>query len=169
MREPLHTIRTIIDFITRPELTKTLLKSLNRENDYNDWHSPEKVGSLFVNIINSLPPSCTTDFFTDEGMRKGRYDIPLDLFKNNFDEHFNSELWEDISEVIKSNYHDKPIAEFVNYEGENELRGCGNRKTGKGGYKIEFYVSMPDGKKRHVGWIWFRASATELGIMRKRG
>jgi phosphoglucomutase len=166
VREPLHTIRTIIDFITRPELTKSLLKHLNREDDYDNWHSSEKVCSIFINIINSLPPSRTTDFFTDEGIRKGSNDLPLELFKTNFDTYFESELWKNISEKIKRNYQGEPIAEFVNCEGQKELRGRGNRETGKGGYKIEFYVLNPD-EKKHIGWIWFRASATELGIMRK--
>jgi hypothetical protein len=55
----------------------------------------------------------------------------------------------------------------VNCEGENELRGRGNRKTGTGGYKIEFYVNTKDEKKHHIGWLWFRVSGTERGIMRK--
>jgi hypothetical protein len=36
-----------------------------------------------------------------------------------------------------------------------------------GGYKIEFFVYTKDGIKHHLGWIWFRASGTERGIMRK--
>lgn len=167
VREPLHTIRTIIDFITKPELTKYLLQKLNLDNVYDDWHSSEKINRLFINIINSLPPSQTTDFFTDEGIRKGIYDLPLELFKDNFDKYFESEVWESIKEEIKRNFDGEPVAEFVNCEGENELRGRGNRITKKGGYKVELYVNTPDNKKRHIGWIWFRASATELGIIRK--
>ena len=167
VREPLLTVRTIIDFITKPELTKSLLRQLNREDIYDNWHSSEKIGGLFANIINALPPSYTTDFFTDEGVRKGKYDLPQELFKANFDAYFESTLWRIISDMIKCNYDGEPIAEFVNCEGENELRGRGNRKTGTGGYKIEFYVNTRDEKKHHIGWIWFRVSGTERGIMRK--
>jgi phosphoglucomutase len=167
VREPLLTVRTIVDFITKPELTKSLLRQLNREDIYDNWHSSEKIGGLFANIINALPPSCTTDFFTDEGIRKGKHDLPQELFKANFDAYFESTLWRIISDIIISNYDGEPIAEYVNCEGENELRGRGNRKTGTGGYKIEFYVNTKDGKKHHIGWIWFRVSGTERGIMRK--
>jgi len=167
VREPLLTVKTIIDFITKPELTKSLLKQLNREDIYDDWHSPEKVRGLFANIINSLPPSHTTDFFTDEGIRKGKHDLHLELFKANFDAYFESKLWSIISDKIKRNYDGEPIAECVNCEGENELRGFGNRKTNTGGYKIELCINTKDGIKHHLGWIWFRASGTERGIMRK--
>jgi len=173
VREPLHTIRTIISFITKPEMTEYLLDSLHRSKhkivhniDIGNWYSPDKIKVLFMNIINALPPSRTTDFFTDDGIRKSVYDIPQKLFKDNFDEYFKSSIWHEISEKIENTYDGKPIAEFVNCEGESELRGCGNRSTGTGGYKIEFYVQKSD-DKRHVGWIWFRASATEIGILRK--
>lgn len=167
VREPLLTVKTIIDFITKPELTKSLLKQLNCEDVYNDWHSLEKVKGLFANIINSLPPSNTTDFFTNEGIRKGKHDLPQELFIANFDIYFESKLWHIIAEEIKRNYGGEPIAEFVFCEGENEIRGLKNRKTTAGGYKIEFFVYTKDGIKHHLGWIWFRASGTERGIMRK--
>ena len=167
VREPLHTVRTLINFITRPEITKTLLKRLGQENKYDNWHSPEKISGIFVNLLDSLPPSNTTDFFTDEGIRKGGADIPQELLKSTFDEYFESNLWSRISSELKNFFDGKPIAEFVNYEGINELRGKGNRKTGTGGYKIEFYIQTPDGDKKQVGWIWFRLSGTERGIIRK--
>jgi phosphoglucomutase len=167
VREPLLTIKTLINFITKPELTKYLLKALGSENTCDDWHSQSKIRGLFINIINSLPSSKTTDFFTDEGIRKGDHELPLDIFKDNFDKYFESKLWEGISEKISQIYQGRAFYEFVNCEGQNELRGYGNRVTQKGGYKIEFYIYTSDNIKRHIGWIWFRASATELGIIRK--
>jgi hypothetical protein len=167
VREPFHTVRTLINLIIRPELTKMLLSRLHQEDKYDDWHSPERINSLFMNIINVLPPSVTTDFFTDEGIRRSEYDVPQDLFRASFDEYFESQLWPEIAEEIRHGYNGEPLAEFVNYEGENELRGKGNRKTNTGGYKVEFYVRTQDGERRHVGWIWFRPSGTERGVMRR--
>ena len=167
VREPLHTIRTIIDFVTRSELTKSLLDQMGIGNVYDNWHSKENISGLFINIINSLPPSQTTDFFTDEGVYKSKHEIPQESFKANFDEYFENTLWQTISKEIGLNYDGKPIAEFVNCEGEEELKGCGNRKKGNGGYKIEFYVMDDDKIKHHIGWIWFRTSATERGIIRR--
>ncbi|MGB9595166.1 MAG: hypothetical protein ACPL7B_02695 [Candidatus Poribacteria bacterium] len=167
VREPLHTIKTIIDFITKPQLTGSLLDQIGFSGDYSNWHDKKYISSLFINIINSLPPSKTTDFFTDEGIYRSKYDIPQESFKANFDTYFVNELWKDISEEIRKKYEGEPIAEFVNCEGEEELRGCGNRKKGNGGYKIEFYVIDKDKIKRHIGWIWFRTSATERGIIRR--
>ena len=167
VREPLHTVKTLINFITKPELTKMLLERLHQEDKYDEWHSPERINNLLINIINVLPPSATTDFFTDEGIRRSRYDLPQDQFKAEFDACFESQFWPQIAQEIRRNYGGEPIAEFVNYEGENELRGKGNRKTNTGGYKIEFYVRTQGGEKRHIGWIWFRSSGTERGIMRR--
>jgi phosphoglucomutase len=178
VREPLHTVRTLTNFITRPELTKMLLNCLHQvdqnklaacstEDKYDDWHSPERVNSLLMNIINSLPPSATTDFFTDEGIRRSDHDLPQELLKANFDAYFESQLWPKIAEEIREDFQGEPMAEFVNYEGENELRGKGNRETSAGGYKVELYVKMQDGDKRHIGWIWFRPSGTERGVMRR--
>lgn len=179
VREPLHTIRTIINLTTKPELTNLLLERFSQMVGNpssvtccpllatDDWHSPEKMTGLLMNIINVLPPSRTTDFFTDEGVRRGGHDLPQELFKANFDAYFESHLWHGIADEIKRNYGAEPIAEFVNYEGVMELRGRGARKTGTGGYKVEFYIQTPDNKKRNIGWLWFRSSATEPGVMRK--
>ncbi len=167
VREPLHSVRTLINFITRPELTMLLLSRLHQEDKYDDWHSPERIDSLFMNILNFLPPSVTTDFFTDEGIRRSEYEVPQDLLKAKFDEYFESQLWPEIAQEIRRGYDGEPLAEFVNYEGESEFRGKGNRKTNTGGYKVEFYVHTRDGEKRHVGWIWFRSSGTERGVMRR--
>lgn len=167
VREPLHTIKTIVDFITKPQLTKSLLDQIGFSGDCSNWYDKEHISGLFVNIINSLPPSKTTDFFTDEGIYKSKNELPQEPFKSNFDKYFMSKLWQDISAEIRRYYGGEPIAEFVNCEGEEELRGCGNRKRGNGGYKIEFYVNDKDKIKRHIGWIWFRTSATERGIIRR--
>lgn len=167
VREPLHTVRTLVNFVTRPELTKTLLKQLDQEDKYDNWHSPEQISGLFANIIESLPPSRTTDFFTAEGIRRGNPDVSQELFKANFDKYFETRLWRKIAEEIRENFQGEPIAEFVNYEGESELRGKGNRKNNSGGYKVEFYVQTRSGEKWHIGWIWFRPSGTERGVMRR--
>lgn len=167
VREPLHTVRTLINFITRPELTEMLLSHLHQEDKYDNWHSPERVSSLLMNIIDALPPSATTDFFTDEGIRRSGLDLPQDIFKANFDAYFESQIWPKIAEEIRHSYGGEPMVEFVNYEGENELRGKSNRKTGAGGYKVEFYVRTQEGDKQHIGWIWFRPSGTERGVMRR--
>ncbi len=167
VREPLHTVRTLVNFITRPELTKALLSALHQEDKYDDWHSPERMSGLLMNIINALPPSFTTDFFTDEGVLRGRSGISRDSFKVDFDAYFEARMWPEIAEELRGSFNGEPIAEFVNYEGENELRGRGNRKSGSGGYKVEFYVRTQDGEKRHIGWLCFRPSGTERGVVRK--
>ena len=167
VREPLHTVRTLVNFITRPELTKTLLSVLHQEDKYDNWHSLERISGLLANIVNALPPSVTTDFFTDEGIRRGGSGVSRDSFKTDFDEYFEAQMWPEIAEELRKSFHGEPIAEFTNYEGENELRGKGNRKTGTGGYKIEFYVRLQGGERRHIGWLWFRPSGTERGVVRR--
>ncbi len=167
VREPLHTIKTIIDFITKPELTRSLLDQIGFSGDYSYWYDEGHINGLFINIINSLPPSKTTDFFTDEGIYRSQNDIPQEPFKSKFDEYFVNRLWGDISDKISKYYGGEPKAEFINCEGEEELRGYGNRKKGNGGYKIEFNVIDKNKLKRHIGWIWFRTSATERGIIRR--
>ena len=167
VREPLHTVRTLINFITKPELTKMLLSRLGQEDRYDNWHSPERTSGLLMNIIESLPPSETTDFFTDEGIRTGGSDVQRDLFKASFDAYFVDQLWPEIAEHIRENFQGVPTAKFVNYEAENELRGKGNRITNAGGYKVEFYVQRQDGENRHIGWLWFRPSGTERGVVRR--
>ena len=167
VREPLHTVRTLVNFITKPELTELLLSRLHQESRYDNWHSPERISGLLMNIIESLPPSETTDFFTDEGIRTGGADVNQDLFKANFDAYFADQLWPEIAAYVKENFPGEPTVEFVNYEGENELRGKGNRVTNAGGYKVEFYVQRQDDEKRHIGWIWFRPSGTERGVVRR--
>ncbi len=32
---------------------------------------------------------------------------------------------------------------------------------------MEFYIQTQEGKRRHIGWIWFRPSGTERGVVRK--
>lgn len=167
VREPLHTVRTLVNFITRPELTKTLLSAINQENKYDDWHSAQRVDGLLMNIIDSLPPSVTTDFFTDEGIRRGGVGAARDSFKADFDAYFESHIWPEIAEELRESFHGEPIAEFVNYEGENELRGKGNRESGTGGYKVEFYIKTQENERKHVGWLWFRPSGTERGVVRR--
>ncbi|MBD3184562.1 hypothetical protein GF312_19935 [Candidatus Poribacteria bacterium] len=167
VREPIHSVRTLIDFITKPDLTKKLLKHLGNEDNYDNWHSPEKIGKLFVNIINSIPPSRTTDFFTDEGIRKGKVSIPPDKFKSAFDSFFDSKIWPRVSQKLSKEYGGESEAEYVYYEGINELRGKGNRITNSGGYKIEFYVKTKNNRREHIGWLWFRPSGTEVGVMRR--
>jgi phosphoglucomutase len=166
VREPMHTIRTLVNFITRPELTKKLLSYLHQEAKYNDWHSSDRIQNLLAQIISVLPPSATTDFFTDEGIRRGGTDLPILAFKANFDDYFQSQVWHKIEQELKREYGVKPTMEFINYEGENELRGKGKRETGLGGYKIEFNAEVNNSKK-HIGWIWFRQSGTERGVMRR--
>jgi len=167
VREPLHTVRTLVNFITRPELTKALLSALHQEDQYDDWHSPERVDGLLMNIIESLPPSITTDFFTDEGIRRGGTGVARDSFKSDLDVYFESQIWPEIAEELRKSFHGEPTAEFVNYEGENELRGKGNRDTGTGGYKVEFYIKTQENERKHIGWLWFRASGTERGVLRR--
>jgi phosphoglucomutase len=164
VREPLHTVRTLINFITRPELTKILLNCLHQVNRNKlaacSTEDQNKLTECSTNDQNKLAACFTEDKYDD-------YDLPQELFKVNFDAYFESQLWPRIAEEIRENFQGEPMAEFVNYEGEDELRGKGNRKTGAGGYKVEFYAKMQEGYRRHIGWIWFRPSGTERGVMRR--
>ncbi|MCK4401911.1 hypothetical protein KAW08_06390 [bacterium] len=174
IREPIHTIRTIINLITRSNLIKILMKKINISDDcpefFRDWHSPQNIQSLFYNILNTLPSSIDTDFFTKEGEYRAK---PIDQrrFKQSFDDYFPVNLWPKIKKELSDIYEGRLSYEFTNYEGTEELRGKGNRKTQVGGYKIEFFFCKKDVKhldmKRLIGWIWFRLSLTEKGLMRR--
>ena len=173
-REPIHTIRTIINLITRPNLVKILMKKINISDNcpesIRDWHSPQNIQSLFYNILSILPASIDTDFFTKEGEYRAK---PVDQrrFKQSFDNYFPVNLWPKIEKELSDIYEGSLSYEFTNYEGTEELRGKGNRKTQIGGYKIEFFFCNKDVKhldvKRLIGWIWFRLSLTEKGLMRR--
>ena len=174
IREPIHTIRTIINLITRPNLVKILMGKINISDNgpesIRDWHSTQNIQSLFYNILNTLPTSIDTDFFTKEGEYKAK---PVDQrkFKQSFDDYFPTNLWPKIEKELSAIYEGSLSYEFTNYEGSEELRGKGNRKTQIGGYKIEFFFYNKDAKhldvKRLIGWIWFRLSLTEKGLMRR--
>lgn len=162
VREPIHTIRTIINLITRPNLIKILMEKINISDN---WHSPQNIQSLFYNILNTLPTSIDTDFFTKEGEYRAK---PIDQyrFKKSFDDYFPDKLWPKIEKELSDIYEGRLSYEFTNYEGIEELRGKGNRKTQIGGYKIEFFFHNK--KAKHlIGWIWFRLSLTEKGLMRR--
>ncbi len=166
IREPIHTIRTIINLITRPNLVKILMKKINTSDNYDNWHSPPNIQSIFYNILNTLPPSIDTDFFTKEGEYRAK---PIDQrrFKQSFDDYFPANLWPKIKKELSGIYEGGSLSyEFTNYEGTEELRGRGNRKTQIGGYKIEFFLHEKN-LKHLIGWIWFRLSLTEKGLMRR--
>ncbi|MDO9465455.1 MAG: hypothetical protein Q7J67_09195 [bacterium] len=169
VREPIHTIRTIINLITRPNLIKILMEKINIPDNCPesilDWHSPQNIQSLFYNILNTLPTSIDTDFFTKEGEYRAK---PIDQhrFKQIFDDYFPVNLWPKIKKELSDTYEGRLSYEFTNYEGTEELRGKGNRKTQIGGYKIEFFFYKKD-MKYLIGWIWFRLSLTEKGLMRR--
>lgn len=167
VREPLHTVRTLVNFITRPELTRKLLNCLGQDDKYDNWHSSERIAGLLMNIINAMPPSITTDFFTDEGIRKGGKAESQEIFKANFDEYFESELWPEIAKNLRENFGGEPSMEFINYEGNNVLHGKGNRNTNSGGYKVEFNIKISEDENHHIGWLWFRPSGTERGVVRR--
>ncbi|MCK5595073.1 hypothetical protein KAI19_02715 [bacterium] len=164
VREPIHTIRTIINLITRPNLTKILTKKINISDNCDKWYFQENIQSLFYNILNTLPLSIDTDFFTKEGEYKAK---PVDQrrFKESFDNYFPNKLWPKIKNELSDIYGERLSYEFTNYEGSEELRGKGNRKTQIGGYKIEFFFNKD--AKRLIGWIWFRLSLTEKWLMRR--
>jgi len=171
VREPIHTIRTIINLMTRPNLVKILMRKINISDNCDSWHSTQNIQSIFYNILNTLPPSIDTDFFTKEGEYRAK---PIDQrrFKKSFDDYFPVNLWPKIRKELSGIYEEGYLSyEFTNYEGSEELRGKGNRKTQAGGYKIEFFFYNKDVKhldvKRLIGWIWFRLSLTEKGLMRR--
>jgi len=162
IREPIYTIRTIINLITRPNLVKILMEKINISDNCDNWYSPQNIQSIFYNILNTLPISIDTDFFTKEGEYRAR---PIDQqkFKESFDDYFSTNLWPKIKNELSDIYGGEGLSyEFINYEGTEELRGKGNRKTQIGGYKIEFFFA-----KHLIGWIWFRLSLTEKGLMRR--
>ena len=138
---------------------------MEKINISDNWHSPQNIQSLFYNILNTLPSSIDTDFFTKEGEYRAK---PVDQrrFKKSFDDYFPNNLWPKIEKELSDIYEGRLSCEFTNYEGTKELRGKGNRKTQIGGYKIEFFLHNKD-VKHLIGWIWFRLSLTEKGLMRR--
>jgi len=167
IREPIHTIHSIVSLISRPSLVQTLVKKLAPEVDCRAWHDPDKITGLISNMISILPPSETTDVFTIAGERRG-LPLPQGLFKAQFDALFE-ELWPGKRCDLAEGFVDDPMQfsyEFVSYEFENELRGRGNRDRQTGGYKIEFFAETDD-CRRLVAWIWFRVSMTERGLTRR--
>ncbi|MFH1904270.1 MAG: hypothetical protein ABIK53_01935 [bacterium] len=160
VREPIHTIRTIINLITRPNLVKILIGKISGLDNYS-----ESIQSLFYNILSILPASIDTDFFTKEGEYRAK-PVAQRRFKQIFDDYFPANLWPKIKKELSDIYEGHLSYEFTNYEGTEELKGKGNRKTQIGGYKIEFFLHNKE-VKHLIGWIWFRLSLTEKGLMRR--
>ncbi|MEW6354955.1 MAG: hypothetical protein AB1696_01400 [Planctomycetota bacterium] len=167
VREPIHTIHSIVSLISRPSLVRALVGRLAPDVDCSGWRRPDKITSLIANVISVLPPSETTDVFTSAGERRG-LPLPQYLFKAEFDALFE-EVWPGRRRDLAEGFVDDPSQfsyEFVTCELENELRGRGNRKRQTGGYKIELFANT-NGRKRLAAWIWFRVSMTERGLTRR--
>jgi len=167
IREPIHTIGTIVNLISNPETLHYLVGRLDEDCGPSEWLLPDRIPFLLANLVRVLPPSSDTDLFTSAGERWG-LPVPPDLFKATFDEVVER-AWPSQQCKLTDGMagKDKRVTfEFVNYERDKELRGRGNRQTGLGGYKIELFVHSTEGK-RLVGWIWFRPSGTERGLTRR--
>ena len=168
IREPMHTIASVTNFVRSADLTRLLLKLLGQEERYEDWHSARNLARVLPNIIASLPPSVTTDTFSDEARYAG-LPLPSDRFKRHFDDVFEEEFWPQVCASLQDAYcrpGEELSHEFVHYEVSDELRGRGNRRNQEGGYKIEIFHESPEAR-RLIGWLWFRRSLTERGLTRR--
>jgi len=190
VRDPLHTIRSMVKFmdpIEGPSLVRAYFDALGIEIDEAElagwWDSGQDMATLIYRLIDALPASFATDFFTigGPGMMVNPPSI-LGKVKDNFDilfdAHYGSKACGNLASMISDagipdvNAGDISY-EFINYEDEAKI-GKGTRKgtapigrkIGDGGYKVKFYVTTKDGKKHALGWIWFRDSLTEAGLTR---
>lgn len=168
VRDPIHTLRTIINFIlNRNDITKRYLETLGVPFE-NDLLKAERLPRLLSTLIEALPFARTTDFFEVEGFRQG-IPVPAPLQKDLFDPWFESEKEHILTGIAarfgvpSSDIHH----EYVAHEGRYELHGMGNRRTGLGGYKIQFYADVEGHKRMPIGYIWFRRSLTEGDKTRK--
>ena len=193
VRDPLHTIKMIINFLDPSllegdELARSkgrarmeaFLEPLGKLTDVQAdwWETKEGMATLISKVIGYMPESLSTDFFTigGEGMM---VNPPLGipgLVKDNFDEIFEHQHKELIFQGIASIWGvdiSRVSCEYVNYEERSKI-GRGNRspegdvgkQPGEGGYKIKFFITDKSGKKIPVAWIWFRDSITEVGVTR---
>lgn len=180
VREPRFTIGTILSFLLDKRLVKEYLKRMDREDLLN------KKDFSIVDLINTLPPSATTDFFTEkhEGDRIGLA-IPFKLFKDTVTNYLikNPSKIGRLIETISKEFNNAIPSisgefsyEIWNYERSRRLSEYAHRKRKRGsvksdhsgGYRIEIYhTEISTGKKRLIGWLWFRPSATEFGVIRK--
>lgn len=181
VRDPIHTIKSLINFVsptTGKQFMRALLKRLGREDEFDEswWDTGEGMATIMHRLISYLPASRTTDFFTIGG--EGEMINPplvVGLIKDNADDVFESDFRENTLSGLAGIWgvREEDISyEYVNYE-ERANPGRGNRRKkpamgrqiGDGGYKIKFYIHR-DGKKIPIGWIWFRDSITETGLTR---
>jgi len=190
VRDPLHTIRSMVKFmdpLEGPSLVRAYFDALGVEIDEAElatwWDSEEEMATLMYRLIDALPASFATDFFTigGPGMMVNPPSI-LGKVKDNFDVVFDEQYGSEACENLASIISDAGIPDvsagdisydFINYEDEAKVgRGARKgtapigRKIGDGGYKVKFYVTTKDGKKHALGWIWFRDSLTEAGLTR---
>ena len=120
-----------------------------------------------MNIINALPPSMTTDLFTEEGIWRSGFHLPQGILKSEFDVYFESEMWPRVAEEIRRLFGGEPFYRFLHYEGGKVVVGKGKRESDFGGYKIDLFTRADTTEEYHVGWIWFRPSGTERGVVRR--
>lgn len=166
VREPRFTVGTIVNFLTNENLVKEYLRRVGQEDKY-------RPGFNIADLIKTLPPSATTDFFSEkgEGDRRGLA-LPFKLFKDEFTDYVRNEAWRVISQIVEA-YNPKAYFryEIVNFERENivsEYKRGEFKKDHSGGYRINIYCTETEGaKERLIAWMWFRPSATEAGVVRR--
>jgi len=193
VRDPLHTIKMIINFLDPSPLEgdeagrskgrarmEAFLEPLGKLADVEAdwWGTKEGMATLISKVIGYMPESLSTDFFTigGEGMM---VNPPLGipgLVKDSFDERFEHQYKEEVFRGLADIWGvdvSRVSCEYVNYEERSKI-GRGNRspegdvgeQPGEGGYKIKFFITDERGKKIPVTWIWFRDSITEVGVTR---
>ncbi|NQU73666.1 MAG: hypothetical protein HQ547_03030 [Candidatus Omnitrophica bacterium] len=181
VRDPIHTIKSLINFLspaTGKQFMRALLRRLGREDEFDEswWDTGEGMATIMHRVISYLPASKTTDFFTVGG--EGEMINPpliVGLIKDTVDDVFESDFRESALSGLAGIWgvsKEDISYEYVNYE-ERAKPGRGNRREkppmrrqiGDGGYKIKFYIHR-GGKKIPIGWIWFRDSITEIGLTR---
>ncbi|MFH1848165.1 MAG: hypothetical protein ABH825_02985 [Candidatus Omnitrophota bacterium] len=181
VRDPLHTIKSIINFIdptTGKDFMRAFLARMGKEDEFDEsaWETEEGKATMMHKVISYLPVNKTTDFFTIGGEgEKINPPLLVGLVKDNFDKAFSESYESKIKQELAAAWgvsEEDVDAEYVNYE-EKAKVGKGNRKTtapvgrqvGDGGYKVKFYINK-DGQRLPLAWEWFRDSITEAGLTR---
>lgn len=183
VRDPLHTIRAIVNFLSPasgPKMVKSFLKKLEKGNEFSpDWWLGENIATIMDKLIGYLPINKTTDFFTMGGPGEMvNPPILAGIVKDNFDVAFKQraekKTLQKLATIMKKAGAaiDNISCQYINYEEKAKIGFKKRNKTaplgrqvGDGGYKIKFWITAM-GKTKPYAWIWFRDSITEKGLTR---
>ena len=185
VRDPLHTIRSLVNFLnpeTGQNMLRAMLTRLGRADEFatewsHAWDTPADMSTIMRRFIGLLPANRTTDLFSIGGEgEKINPPLILGLVKDNFDEVFEGEYKASVIQRLSRIFGietDAIRCEYVNME-KTAARGKGSRakkanigrQIGDGGYKVKFTATI-NGEVVPLGWLWFRDSITETGLTRR--